>query len=511
MQQLNDDEIVGVFGTRPSPLSELILDGNDLANVVISRGSKDRKHMSGFAALLHACGGSPDMRRLSISENMLGDTGAKVIAHVLAHPHNRTSMTMLDLDKCDISDNGHLAILRMLGCNLRLERVSLLNNMISEAWNDQQFLDMMSSGTESQTSAASTSAASTSAASTSAASTFSSTLPTTLHCEAMLGLRMSDEGGAWNRRWVCSQHGTRFTSEERWIKWTRRNESETLCKEAILALNEEERCRVESYDRLLVGVEEMQRPLLRPYVQYGLMTSAQQLKEAASFLQRHGGREGVHQFDLQQGRNFDAAIGLTTVQTSASTLTKLKDEMKKKASVVSRKVYGEVNGESGGNGGDEDYKRYVGGCMPSFMQKELVSEELNNGEKYSLPSGGLIMYVPSNLKEQEEKEEEKEKEEKEEEKKVDKHADARTTRLWMNVNLHRSEREHQLLASYRKNKSTNYSATSQKDVIDNKYSINVLEMDAATLEGKMSGMEGMLKMGPSSYKGSSKRVVVRPL
>ena len=55
------------------------------------------------------------------------------------------------------------------------------------------------------------------------------------------------------------------------------------------------------------------------------------------------------------------------------------------------------------------------------------------------------------------------------------------------------------------------SMTSQKDVIDNKYSINVLEMDAATLEGKMSGMEGMLKMGPSSYKGSSKRVVVRPL
>jgi len=505
MQQLNDDEIVGVFGTRPSPLSELILDGNDLANVVISRGSKDRKHMSGFAALLHACGGSPDMRRLSISENMLGDTGAKVIAHVLAHPHNRTSMTMLDLNKCDISDNGHLAILRMLGCNLRLERVSLLNNMITEAWNDQQFLDMMS-GTESKTSVASTSAASTSA----------SILPTTLHCEAMLGLRMSDEGGAWNRRWVCSQRGTRFTSEERWIKWTRRNESETLCKEARLARNEEERCCNESYDQLLAEVEEMQRPRLRPYVQYGLMMSVQQLKEAGSFLQRHGRRkEDVHQFDLQQGRNFDAAIGLTTVQTSALTLTKLKDEMKKKASVVSKKVGGEVNGEGGGNGGEEDYKRYVGGCMPRFMQKKLVSEELNKRTKKKktdknvslpyrgpLPSGGLIMYDPSNLKEEEEKEE----------KKVDKHADARTTtRLWMNVHLHRSEREHQLLASYRKNKSTNYSATSPKDVIDNKYSINVLEMDAATLKGNMSGMKGMLEMGPSSYESSSKRVIVRPL
>ena len=153
--------------------------------------------------------------------------------------------------------------------------------------------------------------------------------------------------------------------------------------------------------------------------------------------------------------------------------------------------------------------------MPRFMQKKLVSEELNKRTKKKktdknvslpyrgpLPSGGLIMYDPSNLKEEEEKED----------KKVDKHADARTTtRLWMNVHLHRSEREHQLLASYRKNKSTNYSATSPKDVIDNKYSINVLEMDAATLKGNMSGMKGMLEMGPSSYESSSKRVIVRPL
>lgn len=466
---------VGVFGTCPSPLKVLILDGNDLGNVLLnnSTDAKDSNHpssMSGLASLLHAVSGTPTMKELSLSNNTLNDAGAAIVAKILSHPHNRLSLITLHLNNCNIGDAGYLSLLRMLVVNVQLKNVFLHANMVTAAPattstinKDQEELQNMLGGGSSDSGTSIAAAQD---------NDEKNSLLTRAMCEVMLGLRQSLQGlSGWDLRWVCPQTGVRFTTEERWLQWKHRHDSSSRMEKGLLAKEKELLAQKQFQDNLILAYYKQRMEnsidlppppteeekhylyLIKQYIEYGLISNVEQIKHGMTFLTNEGiaflYNEGehdlssYHHFDMTRGLDFEKAIGLTVIDTTKGTtpmefVTEMTTQMQSEQTKQSESNQTQQD-NNGGNqkqlikeymGEDEDLVlgdvlySYWGGCMTENMQKIIVAEELNNEQENDTPQRvlvghGMVLYDMSSQmsaekvrKEQEEKEE-KEKEEKE--------------------------------------------------------------------------------------------------
>ena len=67
----------------------------------------------------------------------------------------------------------------------------------------------------------------------------------------------------------------------------------------------------------------------------------------------------------------------------------------------------------------------------------------------------------------------------------------------MNMNVYKSEKEHQRLTKYRTSAKT-YKPTTNVDIINNKYDISVLNVDAETLK-LITNKNDLLKMTVDEY------------
>ena len=500
MNLYDEEDIVGVFGTKPCPLQELILNNNDLANVTISRGSPesaDKMHMSGFASLLHAVSGSEHMRSLSLCENMLGDHGAMVLSKILSHPHNRTNLTTLLLNQCSISDKGHLAILQMLTCNQALQSVSLLNNMISESWDDNDFLAMLGGSNNDNNNKDNNN-------NNTAENKNSQECISAVDCEMMMGWRHSKEGGAYDMKWVCPKQGVSFTDEQRWRRWkvqfATNGCASDRASDCDVVKVEEESLKRELVNSLLQNVPTEYHNVLTPYIESDLLTNSDQMMAAIEFFEHDPTCvNNSHAFDMYFGLSFEKAIGVTVVQTKQNTIENVTEELKSRIQKI---------------GDPLSVADYYGGRMTSAMLKTMVANDQENGDqandvlmnikngviRYSLMSEGnaatAAAAAAGSVVAKKDKDKDKDK--------VD---DARIC-LWSNVHAYRAEREHQRILKYR-TKTDIYVPTTTADIINNKYDITVLKLDEKTLV-KITGKTQLLKCGPTSYQDSVQRVVLRP-
>eukprot|EP00945_MAST-04E_sp_MAST-4E-sp1_P003123 g3123.t1 len=115
---------------RVCRLEELILDGNDVADLLVTKGFG---RMDGLIALIHSVAGRSTMRHLSLRGTALGDRGAKIIAKCLAHPHNRChgggwGLESLDVSQCQIRVDGLRNLVAMSSANSWLKEVIFAGN-----------------------------------------------------------------------------------------------------------------------------------------------------------------------------------------------------------------------------------------------------------------------------------------------------------------------------------------------------------------------------------------------
>ena len=523
---MNDDEIVGVFGTCPCPLETLILDGNDIANVLLRDGRPTTTNtnntskksiestMSGFASLMHAVSSNPTMKNVSLAYNFLGDVGANIVAKILSHPHNRTNLISINLNHCNIANDGYISLLRMLKINTHLKRVSLISNMISSSSfssssNHDDLLEMLGGSSSSKTESKEIKQ-----------STPTCSLTKSI-CEVMLGLRQSmnakdGNGTAWEMKWVCPETGIHFSNEERWIRWKGRNDN---LIDAELAKEEEidtKKKLLASFQPLFENDENIQH-FIQSYLQYGLIKNIQQVENAITFfkneniasqlLNTNGGK--IHDFDMERGCDFEKAIGLSIIATKSTDPNELKNNLKTK---ISKK-------DNEKKDKNQPPFSYYGGCMTENMHKKVIAEELNSTKNNAriVQGTGMVRYdITENTKEEKKMNEDdietnhsdvKETEKKEVVKQPLKHLEERRC-LWMNAHLYRSEKEHQCLKKYRLSSAT-YLPTRIIDIINNKYDIHTVNMNNELFEkivGK--GASKMLELGPTYYEDCMQRVVI---
>ena len=115
---------------RVCRLEELILDGNDVADLLVTKGFG---RMDGLISLIHSVAGRSTMRHLSLRGTALGDRGAKIIARCLAHPHNRChgggwGLESLDLSQCQIGLDGLRNLVAMSSANSWLQKLNFSGN-----------------------------------------------------------------------------------------------------------------------------------------------------------------------------------------------------------------------------------------------------------------------------------------------------------------------------------------------------------------------------------------------
>ena len=247
-------------------------------------------------------------------------------------------------------------------------------------------------------------------------------------------------------------------------------------------------------------------------------------------------------FEMNHGKEFDSAIGLTTCSSSMKcksmndTISKNKEllmEVINKHQTNTKNVDTDVALTS--------VNKYFGGTMTNKIQKLLISDELNNNNAIQMnQQNGMVKYIqpgaalnalPASKGENESnsesnpqsdtesglvvtsgvgvhreeddkeknniKEENEDKNKKKEKEKSDIKEDDARLRLWMNMNVYKSEKEHQRLTKYRTSAKT-YKPTTNVDIINNKYDISVLNVDAETLK-LIPNKNDLLKMTVDEY------------
>ena len=264
--------------------------------------------------------------------------------------------------------------------------------------------------------------------------------------------------------------------------------------------------------------------------------------ELKLFLKLNENELRYHLFEMNHGKEFDSAIGLTTCSSSMKcksmndTISKNKEllmEVIDKHQTNTKNVDTDVALTS--------VNKYFGGTMTNKIQKLLISDELNGNNATTMQQqNGMVKYIqpgaalpalPDTKGENESnsesnpqsdtesglvvtsgvgvhreeddkeknnlKEENEDKNKKKEKEKSDIKEDDARLRLWMNMNVYKSEKEHQRLTKYRTGAKT-YKPTTNVDIINNKYDISVLNVDAETLK-LITNKNDLLKMTVDEY------------